>query len=118
MAEDESDFVLNQGFGPMRVEHTEAGGFELARSPVELEGSVEFLFRRHAAEQLEVFGAVIFVQHGRRVREMGGKRELGVELSSEPKSLYPKRRRATALHRCATHDPRDCWSESKQGEAV
>ena len=80
MAEDASDFVLDLGFGPTGVEHAKAGGFELARGPVEFEGSVEFLFRRHAAEQFEVFWAVIFVQHGRRVREMEGKRESGMEL--------------------------------------
>jgi hypothetical protein len=79
MAEDASDFVLDLGFGPVGVEHAKAGGFELARGPVEFEGGVEFLFRGHAAEQFDVFGAVIFVQHGRRVLEMGGKGELGVE---------------------------------------
>ncbi len=79
MTEDAADFVLDLGFGPMGVEHAEAGGFELASGPVEFEGGVEFLLRRHATEQLEVFGAVIFVQHGWRVREMRGKREMGVK---------------------------------------
>ena len=99
MEEDAGDLFLDLVFGPFGMLHAEAGGFELAGGPIKFKGGVEFLLRGHAAEQLDVFGAVIFVQHGRRVREMGGKRELGVELSSEPKSLYPKRRRATALQK-------------------
>lgn len=67
MAEDAADFVLDLGFGPIGIEHAEAGGFELAGGPIKFKGGVEFLLRGHAAEQLDVFGAVIFVQHWARV---------------------------------------------------
>ncbi len=43
--------------------HAETGGFEFARGVVEVEGGDEFLLRSHAAQNLEMFRAVIFVLH-------------------------------------------------------
>jgi hypothetical protein len=63
MEENSADFFLNLVFGPIRMMHAEARRFEFSRRSVQVEGGFEFLLRRHAAQNLEMFRAVVFVRH-------------------------------------------------------
>src|SRR5687768_1079916 len=88
MEKNSADFFLNLGFGPIGMVHAKAGGFEFARGVVKIEGGEEFLLRRHAAENLQVFRAVVFVLHEGKLLGLFGEPETKKAPRTERLSHY------------------------------
>jgi hypothetical protein len=77
MEENAPDFLLDLLFRPIRMEHAQASGFQLARGPIKFERCFKFLFGGHAPKNLKVFWAVIFVRHRLRLLCFNLSRESG-----------------------------------------
>ena len=71
MEENAGNLLLDLVFGPFGMLHAEAGGFQFASGVIEIEGSDEFLLRGHAAQNLQVFRAVVFVLHEGKLTSRG-----------------------------------------------